>query len=156
MHAHDLSWNSNGQWNLRSSDSRGVSIGTTGTRVVALIAVVVVVAALVPIYFVITRSAHTYCMSAPATSNFPSFPVKSNGSIAMVLSDPTSASLQPILANNSSVAIAVIAWTFNPTGPNGTLEGYVHQLQAVGIFVLGYISEMPSRCPRWRIMPRAG
>jgi hypothetical protein len=108
--------------------------------VVTLIATILIVATLIPVYFVLEKSGAPGCNAASGSSNFTSGSVKPNGSIAMVLSNLTPTSLQPILANDSSVAFAVVGWQFTPPGPNATLEKYASLLQNADIMALGYIT----------------
>jgi hypothetical protein len=106
---------------------------------VIALAVVAVIAVSIPIYLVVTQSRGLVCGSADTGGNFTSLNVRSNGSIAMVLTNLSPRVLQPVLANGSTIGIAVVNWTFAHEGANASLQGYTESLQSEGITVLGFV-----------------
>ncbi len=107
-------------------------------RVVAVVVVLLVVAAIVPIYLIETSPKSQSCYAPPGIpSNFTSTSLKPNGSIVMVLSTPSPVTVQSIASNGSAIAMAVVDWPFASIGPNASLQQYATQLQSDGIAVLG-------------------
>ena len=118
----------------------GRHFGRVAWSVIAVaVAIGVLIAAIFGWYLPLTSRAGPSCAALPhGVSNFTAGLVKPNGTIAILLSEPTITAVDSILTNASSTALVVLNWSFSSNGSNATLHGIVEQLRQAGLEVLGY------------------
>lgn len=110
------------------------------SAVAVVVAIGVLIAAIFGWYLPLTSRSSPGCATLPhGVSNFTAGLVKPNGTISILLNEPTIAAVDSIEANASSTALVVLNWSFSSNGSNATLHGYVEQLRQVGLEVLGYV-----------------